>query len=211
MFCFSIIMHPYTDRINPPETEPIDPPETEPIVNELLPVPTLFASRTVLAISGIDKDDNGRSCANHNCCVHFIIKRDILFLQQQIQIINGQQCDVIKAFLVDRTTSLGTCHVGYVPDRYFAMNPHSVFNGVYLYVEHDYRFSMLESNRGFRICSTHFAPTSSSNQPFICAHPRTFFSHKSFSILFPGTPLKIKKGGNTIQSAATVIHTVHRH
>jgi hypothetical protein len=32
-------------------------------------------------------------------------------------------------------------------DRYFAITPQGVFNGVYLYVEHDYRFSMLESNR----------------------------------------------------------------
>jgi hypothetical protein len=126
--CLCINTHPYTDHINQPETEP----------PAYLPDATLFANRTVLVINGIDKEDNGRSCSNHSCCGHFNVKGDILFLKRYFQIINGEERDVVKAFLVDRTTGIGTCHVGYVPDRYFAINPQRVFNGVYLYVEHDY-------------------------------------------------------------------------
>jgi hypothetical protein len=102
-----------------------------------------FAQRTVLEVCGVDLNGNGRSCnAPHICCGNHVNHGDIVYLKTDLQTNNdGEIEDVVKVFKVDCNSGLSTCHVGCLPNRFLALHDKSIFEGVYLHINKDYRIA----------------------------------------------------------------------
>jgi hypothetical protein len=107
----------------------------------------ILSKEIVLDINGLETSDHGRSCIWHGTCGHFAQLKDVLFCKNVLQEINGEICDVVMVFKVNILTGLASCHVGYVPDRYFHLSSRAAFNGLYLVVDLDYRINYFKSNR----------------------------------------------------------------
>jgi hypothetical protein len=98
--------------------------------------------RTVLEVCGVDFSDNGRSCDAHVCCGTHENHCDIIYLQHAVPTNDdGVVEDVVKAFKVDRRSGLSTCHISYLPTRFLALHDIGIFDGVYLYVDKEYRIA----------------------------------------------------------------------
>jgi hypothetical protein len=104
----------------------------------------MLLTKTVLDICGLDEGDHGRVCINHGKCGHFDQLKDVLYCKNELQNFNGQICDVVKVFKVNTLTGQASCHVGYVPERYFFLSSRAVFDGLYLVVDLDYRLDDLK-------------------------------------------------------------------
>jgi hypothetical protein len=109
----------------------------------------LLTHRSSLDICGVDKDDYGRTCRRHYTCGHFLDVKDILCCKNVMQLIKGVVSDVVKVNKVNNKTGLASCHVGYVPERYFHWTPCAAFDGLYLVIEFDYRLDDLSTNHRF--------------------------------------------------------------
>jgi hypothetical protein len=54
---------------------------------------------------------------------------------------------VVRVYKVDHSTGFATCHIGYLPERYFAWQNINDFNVRYRWVDFDYRLSESSINR----------------------------------------------------------------
>jgi hypothetical protein len=106
---------------------------------------------TVVDICGLDINDHGRSCNDHYTCGEFIDLHDVLYLNMQLEQFNGGPLEwCLKAYKVNPFTGLGGCQVGYLTKRYLyssCIQSMSVYNGLYVYVDFDYRQDDLLPNR----------------------------------------------------------------
>jgi hypothetical protein len=134
-------MHPYTDQC-------IAALSHQNALVEPLQIHTILDSHTALDVCGLSVSDHGRNCCCHRCCGNYVAISDGLVLRIDSQFINGNVSNCIQVYKVDRSTSLATCHVGYIAEYYFQAIDRSYFNHIYLYVDYDYRACQYNANCG---------------------------------------------------------------
>jgi hypothetical protein len=93
----------------------------------------------LLEISILDTWNDSLFCIIHCYCGQNIKIGDILFLTKTMQRRNGLPRLVVRTFKVNKPYGFTTCHVGYLPERYFNDEDIDVFDGMYLKIVFDDR------------------------------------------------------------------------
>lgn len=98
-------------------------------------------------VVGVDMGDNGRSCANHNVCGHFVGPKDILVTKWAIMKFGEAREECYPVWKISRDDGLPQCLVGFLPRRVFVKKPLKYFDHVVLRVVEDLRVSENKTER----------------------------------------------------------------
>jgi hypothetical protein len=106
-----------------------------------------FNALEQMEVVGLESSSDGRSCNQHLCCGQYIRKNDKLVCQWQMQAINSNTPEAVVQVYALNNDGLPSCHVGYIPKRYFKKFGVQRFQLMFLRVKTDYRVSLNSMER----------------------------------------------------------------
>ena len=110
-------------------------PTMTPRIENMITGKREFVNLHTIEVNGLDHGSHGRSCTAHDVCGYTVRISDKLYCEWGVQEINNRPPEdvvfVRRIIPFGEGKGLASCHVGYIPRRYFCKYQPLWFEGMY--------------------------------------------------------------------------------